>query len=199
MLQLKKEEQKLKKIETKRYILRIPRIEDAEEIFKKWGTDKEKMAEYKEHKLYRNVIEAKKLIRAAIQETENGVTVWIIESKETKEIIGYIKLLSGIKKNKKREVAFYFLKKWRNDGTPEEVLSEVINYIFTNEEYETIIMKFYAAYKEDTELLNNILLQIGMTREGVLRNRLINNDGHKIDKYIYSILKEEWNNNKIKK
>lgn len=91
------------------------------------------------------------------------------------------------------------MKKWRNDGTPEEVLSEVINYIFTNEEYETIIMKFYAAYKEDTELLNNILLQIGMTREGVLRNRLINNDGHKIDKYIYSILKEEWNNNKIKK
>lgn len=30
-------------------------------------------------------------------------------------------------------------------------------------------------------------------REGILRNRLINNEGQKIDKYIYSILKEEWN------
>ena len=32
-----------------------------------------------------------------------------------------------------------------------------------------------------------------MTREGILRNRLINDEGKKIDKYIYSILKEEWN------
>lgn len=183
----------MKKIETQRYILRIPKIEDAEEIYERWGTDKEKMAEYKEHKLYRNVIEAKALITAAIQETENGVVFWIIEDKKTNKIVGYIKLPSGIKKDKKREVAFYFLKDWRNDGTPEEVLSGVIDYIFTNEEYETIIMKFYAAYKDDTELLNSILLRIGMKREGILRNRLINNEGQKIDKYIYSILKEEWN------
>lgn len=183
----------MKKIETQRYILRIPKIEDAEEIYERWGTDKEKMAEYKEHKLYRNVIEAKALITAAIQETENGVVFWIIEDKKTNKIVGYIKLPSGIKKDKKREVAFYFLKDWRNDGTPEEVLSGVIDYIFTNEEYETIIMKFYAAYKDDTELLDSILLRIGMKREGILRNRLINNEGQKIDKYIYSILKEEWN------
>lgn len=183
----------MKKIETQRYILRIPKIEDAEEIYERWGTDKEKMAEYKEHKLYRNVIEAKALITAAIQETENGVVFWIIEDKKTNKIVGYIKLPSGIKKDKKREVAFYFLKDSRNDGTPEEVLSGVIDYIFTNEEYETIIMKFYAAYKDDTELLDSILLRIGMKREGILRNRLINNEGQKIDKYIYSILKEEWN------
>lgn len=183
----------MKKIETQRYILRIPKIEDAEEIYERWGTDKEKMAEYKEHKLYKNVIEAKALITAAIQETENGVVFWIIEDKKTNKIVGYIKLPSGIKKDKKREVAFYFLKDWRNDGTPEEVLSGVIDYIFTNEEYETIIMKFYAAYKDDTELLDSILLRIGMKREGILRNRLINNEGQKIDKYIYSILKEEWN------
>ncbi len=182
----------MKKIETQRYILRIPKIEDAEEIYERWGTDKEKMAEYKEHKLYRNVIEAKALITAAIQETENGEIFWIIEDKKTKKIVGYIKLLSGIEKDKKRDVAFYFLNGYRKDGTPEEVLSGVINYVFTNEEYETIITKFYAAYKEDTDLLDSILLKIGMTREGILRHRLIDSKGEKIDKYIYSILKEEW-------
>ena len=31
-----------------------------------------------------------------------------------------------------------------------------------------------------------------MSREGILRNRLINDEGKKIDNYIYSILKEEW-------
>lgn len=184
----------MKKLETERYILRIPNIEDAEEIYEKWGTDKEKMAQYKVHKLYRNVIEAKALIKAAIQESEDGVIFWIIEEKKTKTIIGYIKLEAGLKKDKKREIAFYFLHDWREDGTPEEVLSKVIDYIFTEEEYETIVTKFYAATQQDKELLHNILLKVGMKLDGILRNNLINDEGQKIDKYIYSILKEEYKN-----
>lgn len=182
----------MKQIETERYIIRIPKVDDAEEIYERWGTDKEKMAQYKEHKLYRNVIEARALITAAIQENENGVIFWIIEDKKTNKIVGYIKLPTGIKKDKKREVAFYFLSDYRVEGTPEEVLSSVIDYIFTEEEYETIIMEFYAASQQDKEVLHKIMLRIGMTREGILRNRLINEDGKKIDKYVYSILKEEW-------
>lgn len=182
----------MKKVETKRYVLRIPGIEDAEEIYEKWGTDKENMAQYKEYKLYRNVIEAKALINAAIHEKEDGVLYWIIEDKKTKEIVGYIKLPSGVIKDKKREMIFYFLEGWREDGTPEEVLSAVIDYIFTEEEYETIITKFYARNEKSKEMVHKVLSNVGMTREGILRNRLINDEGKKIDKYIYSILKEEW-------
>ena len=189
----------MKTIETERYILRIPSVDDAEEIYERWGTDKENMAQYKEHKLYRNVIEAKALITAAIQETENGVIFWIIENKENKEIVGYIKLPAGMIKDKKREIAFYFLKNHRKDGTTEEVLRAVIDYIFTEEEYETIITKFYAARQEDKDLLDSLLLKVGMKKEGILRNRLINNEGEKIDKYIYSILKEEWEADKNSK
>ena len=69
----------MKEIETERYELRIPKVEDAEEIYEKWGTDKEKMAQYKEHKIYRNIIEAKRLINAVIEETEDEITFWIIE------------------------------------------------------------------------------------------------------------------------
>lgn len=186
----------MKKIETERYVLRTPKIDDAEEIYEKWGTDKENMAQYKEHKLYRNVIEAKALINAVIQEKEDEVVFWIIEDKKTREIVGYIKLLTGIEKDKKREMTFYFLKNWREDGTPEEILKAVVNYIFTEEEYETVITKFYAASQQDIELLHSVLERVGMTREGILRNRLINDEGEKIDKYIYSILKEEWKEEK---
>lgn len=186
----------MKKIETERYVLRTPKIDDAEEIYEKWGTDKENMAQYKEHKLYRNVIEAKALINAVIQEKEDEVVFWIIEDKKTREIVGYIKLLTGIEKDKKREMTFYFLKNWREDGTPEEILKAVVNYIFTEEEYETVITKFYAASQQDRELLHSVLERVGMTREGILRNRLINDEGEKIDKYIYSILKEEWKEEK---
>ena len=73
---------------------------------------------------------------------------------------------------------------------------DFVPYIFTKEEYETIITKFYAANEQDTEVLNDVLTKVGMTREGILRNRLINDEGRKIDKHIYSILKEEWIINK---
>lgn len=186
----------MQQLETKRYLLRKPTEEDAEEIYEKWGTDKENMAQYKEHKLYRNVIEAKVLINAASQEDEDGILYLIIEDKKTKEIIGYIKLPAGIIKDKKRELAFYFLEGHREDGTPEEVLTAVINYIFSKEEYETIITKFYDRSEKDTKLTNDVLTRVGMKKDGILRNRLINDEGKKIDKHIYSILKEEWEANR---
>lgn len=182
----------MKRLETKRYILRMPNVDDAEEIYARWGTDKENMAQYKEHKLYRNVIEAKALINSILKENEDGIIFWIIEDKESQDIIGYIKLPTGIIKDKKRELTFYFLKGHREDGTPEEVLKTVIDYIFSKEKYETVITKFYDRNERDTKLLHNILTNVGMSREGILRNRLINDEGKKIDKYIYSILKEEW-------
>ena len=187
----------MRSLETKRYVLRIPGVEDAEEIYERWGTDKDNMAQYKEHSLYKNVIEAKALISTVLRENEDGIIYWIIEEKISKEIVGYVKLLAGVIKDKKREMTFYFLKGYRTDGTPEEVLKDVIDYIFTKEEYETIITKFYAANEQDTELLNDVLTKVGMTREGILRDRLINDEERKIDKYIYSILKEEWERNKV--
>lgn len=187
----------MRRLETKRYVLRIPGVEDAEKIYEKWGTDKDNMAQYKEHSLYKNVIEAKALISTVLRENEDGIIYWIIEEKISKEIVGYVKLPAGVIKDKKREMTFYFLKGYRTDGTPEEVLKDVIDYIFTKEEYETIITKFYAANEQDTELLNDVLTKVGMTREGILRDRLINDEERKIDKYIYSILKEEWERNKV--
>ena len=188
----------MKKIETERYILRIPNVDDAEEIYERWGTDKENMAQYKEHKLYRNVIEAKALINSILKENEDGIIFWIIEDKESKDIIGYIKLPTGTIKDKKRELTFYFLKGHREDGTPEEVLKSVIDYIFSKEKYETIITKFYDRNEKNTKLIHNILTNVGMIREGIMRNRLINDEGKKINKYIYSILKEEWEADKNK-
>lgn len=183
-----------KELETQRYLLRIPKIEDAEEIYEKWGSDKEKMAEYKYHNVHKNIIETRGLLKAEISEAEKGIPVWLIEAKENKEIIGYTKVVEYSEKDKKAQVEFYFLENWRRDGSPEEVLGEIIKYLFTEKTFEIIIMKFYDRSKEDTVYLSNTLERIGMKREGILRNRLINNNGEKINKIIYSILKEEWEN-----
>ena len=178
----------MRNLETKRYLLRIPKIEDAEEIYEKWGRDKDKMAEYKYHNVHKNIIETKTILQGAINETENGMPVWFAESKENKGIIAYIKILECSDKDKKVQVEFYFVENWRKDGSPEEVLGEIIRYLFTEKIYETIVIKFYDRTKEDTECLSNILEKLGMQREGVLRNRMINSKGQKINRIIYSCI-----------
>ena len=50
---------------------------------------------------------------AAINEAESGIPFWFIESKESKEIIGYIKISEYSEKDKKAQIIFYFLKHWR--------------------------------------------------------------------------------------
>ena len=161
-------------------------MDDAEEIYEKWGRDKDKMAEYKYHNVHKNLIETKGLLQAAINETESGIPFWFIESKKNGEIIGYIKISEYSEKDKKAKVVFYFLEKWRRDGSPEEVLERVIRFLFTEKNFETIVMNFYDRSKEDTECLSNILEKIGMKREGNLRNRMINNEGKKINKITLS-------------
>ena len=73
-----------RELETQRYLLRIPRIEDAEEIYEKWGKDKEKVAEYKYHNVHKNIIETRGLLKAAIIESEGGTPFWFIESKKSR-------------------------------------------------------------------------------------------------------------------
>ena len=130
-------------LETERYLLRIPKIEDAKEIYEKWGCDKENMAEYKTHSVHKNIIETKGLLRAAIVEAESGMPFWFIQSKKSVDIIGYIKILEYSEKDKNAKVSFYFLKNWRKDGSPEEVLEAVIKYLFTEKVFETVVMEFY--------------------------------------------------------
>mgnify|MGYP003370015121 CR=1 FL=1 len=182
----------MKDLETKRYLLRKPKIEDAEEIHEIWGTDKEKIAEYKEHDVCKNIIETRALLKTAITDSEYGRPYWLVEEKKHKKIIGYVKVPRFSRKDRKCEVAFYILKKLRMDKTPQEVLTKAIQYLFTDRGFETIIMKFYGSGVEDIKILDQVLKDIGMKRDGILRNRLIDSHGEKVDKYMYSILKEEW-------
>ena len=101
----------------------------------------------------------------------------------------FFKLFAG-----EKFIKFILLENWRKGGSPEEVIGKVIEFLFKEKTFETIFMKFYDRDKEDTKLLSSVLENIGMKREGVLRNRMINNNGKKINKIIYSILKEEWEN-----
>lgn len=184
----------LKSLETERYLLRKPKMGDAKDIYEKWGKDTERVAEYQAHDVYKSVAETRAILRSSIIDAENGAPVWFVEDKIINTIIGYAKVTAISQKNKECEIAFYFVKKCRNDYSPEEVLKVIVKHLLFEEGYETVITNFFDRSKEDTEYLTNVLEGIGMKREGILRNRMINSKGEKINKIVYSILKEEWGN-----
>ena len=131
---------------------------------------------------------------AEVHETEEGIPCWFIEKKETREIVGYVKVTEYSDKNKTAVIKFYFLEGWRLEGTPEEVLTKIFEYLFNDRKFETVIADHYYMSESHTRDLGRVLTNVGMTKEAVLRNRKINSKGQKVDRIIYSILKEEWEN-----
>ena len=184
----------MKELETERYILRRPKVEDAEQVYEKWGKDNEEMVEYKYHAPYKSEKKTKMIIEATLHETEEGIPCWFIEKKETREIVGYVKVTEYSDKNKTAVIKFYFLEGWRLEGTPEEVLTKIFEYLFNDRKFETVIADHYYMSESHTRDLGRVLTNVGMTKEAVLRNRKINSKGQKVDRIIYSILKEEWEN-----
>ena len=181
----------LKNLETERYLLRKPKMRDAEDIYEKWGKDTENVAEYQEHNVHKSVVETRAILRGAIVDAESGEPIWFVEDKKLKTIIGYIKVSAISEKYKKCEITFYFVEQWRKDYSPEEVLKAIVKHLMTEKGFETVITKFYDRSEKDTECYTTILEGIEMKKEGILRNRMINSKGEKINRIVYSILKEE--------
>lgn len=181
----------MKNLETERMILRKPRLEDAEENFEKWGSN-EQLAEYSEFQVHKSIAESRLFLKSIIREAEEGVPFWFVEEKETNKMIAYIKSPVISYHNKTVNLSFYFLPSWRNNYFPEEALEKAMQYLFEEENLETIIIKFYDQSSESSEILDRIMKNIGMKKEGILRNRKINQQGEFKDLIVYSILKEEF-------
>ena len=76
----------LKNLETERYLLRKPKMRDAEDIHEKWGKDTEHVAEYQEHHVHKSVVETRAILRGAIIDAESGEPIWFVEDKNKKTI-----------------------------------------------------------------------------------------------------------------
>lgn len=187
----------MKNLETQRLILRIPKLEDAEESYQKWASQ-ESIAEYSEYRAYQNMGECKILLRSIIKEAEEGMPFWFIQEKQSNNLIGYIKISEISYKNKTCNLVFYFQPFWRKENIPEEALQKALTYLFEENKLQTVEIRFYDKDKEDTEVLENIMNHIGMKKDGVLRSRKINGKGECKDLIIYSMLRDEYESIKKK-
>jgi acetyltransferase, GNAT family len=102
--------------------------------------------------------------------------------------VGLIGLLSIDKKNNKAE---YYVMMGNTDfkgkGIAKEASRQIINYGF----YELGLNRIYLFTEVKNDIAQKLFERVGFTKEGCLRADLLSH-GKFVDRYVYSILKKDW-------
>lgn len=180
-------------LETKRLYIRKFKVEDTEKIYANLRTIVNTEDDDNDV-ITKPIGETDIMINSSIKGYELGEFAWAIEEKQTKHVIGYIKVGEISLKNKICKLKFKVGKEWANKGLIEEAIEKVIQYLFNTKDFCTIVSKFYDGNEWIKDTKTRILKNVGMKQEAILRNRKINAVTGKVENLIiFSILKEEMN------
>lgn len=177
------------KLETNRLLLRRLKIEDYKEAFNNWYKDRE-VAEKSLWHEHKNEEETKEIFALWSDEYERDNTFrWIIELKETKELIGLIdSQQSRFEEYGAFEVGFCLTKKYWNNNYMTEALKEVIRFFM--EEVEVNVV--YAECTSDNIASKRVMEKANMYLEGTLKNRITDREYNIKDLLSYSITRDDY-------
>lgn len=172
---------------TDRLILRRFREDDAQDMYNNWASD-ELTSRYVTWDVHKDVNETKGVIRRWIDEYDVGGYNWIVELKDTHEVIGSITGVHIHRRDLNIEVGYCYGSKFWGKGYATEALKKVIEYLIND-------CGFYLV--EAKHLIGNpasgrVMEKSGMYKDAVLRKRMINKVTNELDDLvIYSITKDE--------
>lgn len=182
----------MKDLETNNLKIRKFKIEDAEDVYHNLATEN-KLRQCLGYNLHQNIEQTRVMVSSYINEYEADELVWAIEEKESNSVIGYINALEVSKLNKYCNIKFGIAFDYIESDYMEEALKCVLEYLFTEKKFNMVISNFYDGNKEVANFKSKVLDRIGMMKEAVLRNRVINEKtGELENKVIYSITKNEF-------
>lgn len=174
-------------LETERLILRKFKIEDAENMYNNWASDPE-VCKYLSWNYHKDVEETKEIVKMWINNYENNFYQWVVELKETHEIIGSIGAVNVREKDLNVEIGYCYGKKYWNKGYGSEALKKIIEFFIK----ECGCHLVEAMYMSDNPASGKVMEKVGMTKETSLRDRIVNKETDKLnDLIVYSITKNE--------
>ncbi len=124
---------------------------------------------------------------AIINESNGQNIIKGIVAKEEDKLIGVIKLKNFDKENQQIELSFWTNPKWWGKGLASEACRMMLRTAFCTPG----INRVYAYNLARNDFSSRVLNKIGMTREGLLRQRIRKN-GVFEDIYLNAILRHEW-------
>ena len=175
-----------KTLETERLILRKFTIQDAEGMYNNWATDSN-TTKYLNWNPHENIYETRDFIAKKLSNYENGLYSWVVELKDTHEIIGSIGEVEKHLKDNTIALGYCYGSKYWNHGYGTEALRRVLEYLLIDEGFYLVL----ANHISINPASGRIMQKAGMKYEAILRERKVNSDGTRADVLCYSIKKEE--------
>ena len=170
--------------ETERMLLRIPRIEDAQEIFDAYASDPE-VARYMLWRVNKTVSETEGFLkrRQVVWEDESSFP-YLITLKETGKIIGMFVIYPG---GHRIELSYVLARSQWGRGLTSEVTRAVVTWGLA----QVSIFRVEATCDTENGASARVLEKAGMLREGVLRrySMLPALGDEPRDAYLYAVVK----------
>lgn len=175
-----------KTLETDRLILRKYRIEDAEGMFNNWATDSN-TTKYLSWEPHESIDVTRNYISKNISQYANGLYNWVVELKDTHEVIGSISEVGRSTRNKTITLGYCYGSKFWNNGYASETLRRVIEYLLSEQDFYMV----EANHRSSNPASGRVMQKAGMKYDATLRKRMLETDGDRADKVCYSITKDE--------
>jgi RimJ/RimL family protein N-acetyltransferase len=171
-------------IQTKRLLLRRPKLSDAKSIFYRYSQDNEvvKHLTWSPHK---NIEETEQFIQYCLSKIDSGKAfIWTIQKDNEKGVIGMIEARI---RGHIAEMGYVLMRDEWGKGYMSEIVSHVIDYVFKHS--EVIRIQAYC----DVENLGSakVMEKCGMEREGLLKKYALHTNVSDAprDAYLYAITK----------
>lgn len=174
-------------LETDRLILRKIKKEDAYQAFENWTND-ELVTRYVTWNPHKNVENTLKLFEIWENNYEMEHTYkWIVELKDTGEVIGTIDVVRKNIEQKTAEIGYCYGSKYWNKGYGTEALKKVLDFLFNEVGFEVI----YACHVIDNVGSGRVMEKAGLIYEATLKYRWVDKiTGKRTHLKVYSKLKD---------
>jgi ribosomal-protein-alanine N-acetyltransferase len=170
--------------ETERVILRDPRKDDAIDIFTNYTQDPE-VTKYLVWQPHKTIEATKWFIDFCINKNKvSDNLIFSIFHKTDHQVIGMIEFTLD---DFKATFGYVLSKKYWNSGLMTESMKPILNYVYKLEK----IKRIWATHNINNEASGKVMLKLGMSFEGILRNNIIypNISSEPQDTKIYSLVK----------
>lgn len=176
-----------KTLETKRIILRKITENDYKAMYSNWAS-LEECNKYFPWSVAKDIEVYRERVSSWISNYGNGLYFnWLMELKETGEVIGIINLHNVEEAEASAETSYILALKYWNKGLMTEGLSRVLQYAF--EELGLNLVR--ADVFRGNVASEKVLLKCGMQKEGIARAQYYK-DGAYIDSIQYGVLRKDW-------
>jgi [ribosomal protein S5]-alanine N-acetyltransferase len=149
-------------IETKRFRLRKPTLQDAEDIFRKYAQDPE-VTKYLTWRPNRDVQETRDFLEACLRAWDEGKSFhWVIEKKTDHELLG---MITARVDEHKWELGYVLARSYWGRGYMTEIVKKVVNWALKRGG----IYRVWSVCDVDNLASARVMQKAGMKREGILR------------------------------